>query len=442
MRKIKINQKVTLLVLTLTLFFTLGLESIREVRDHNTIRTYIEKKSNVENEIKDILTTLTNDKYEGRLAGNNGNKLAEKYMEKNFKDNGLEPYFKDNYYHSYNQIVYLNNESNHYMKVSFKDNTSKEYVYGKDYMDLSRNNELNLKGKITFDEKRTSENLIGVLDESNENLGGLIMGFKGAFLKKEVFEGYVRIGTGVKPIFQISPEMYEELKTREASNVEIKSSYKVENKKVNNVIGRIRGESSKEAIVISAHFDHVGKDGETIFKGAVDNSSGTSVLLALAKELSNISKENKFKKDIVFCAFNGEEQGLIGSREFVPVLKKDYEKLYNINIDCVGKKDGENLLLAGIKNHEHDFVKTMEKYLEKNKLDFKTKDMEGASDHSSFIDNHIFGVTLGQENMFKGTRIHSAKDDEDLIDYDYIVRVYSSILEFILENSHKNFTLE
>ena len=441
MRKSKITREISLLII-ITFIFVLGCGEKKDINKYRAVKTYTEKRSTVENNIKSTLRTLISDEYEGRLAGNKGNILAEKYIEDTFRNNGLEPYIKDNYYHSYNQIVYLNNESNHYMKVSFKNGEFKEYVYGKDYIDLNRSNDLSLEGKITFNNESRSEEFIGVLEDNNPNLGLLIRGFKGTFLKKEVFEGYVRIGTGIKPIFQISPNMYEELKSKEAVEAQIKSRYKVENKKVNNVVGKIKGENSKEAIVISAHFDHVGRDGDSIFRGAIDNASGTTVLLELSRELSRLSKEKRFNKDIVFCAFNGEEQGLIGSREFVPILKKDYEKLYNINIDCVGKKDGENLLLAGIKDNEHDFVKTIEKHLNKYKLDFKVRNMEGSSDHASFIANEIFGVTLGQENMFKGTKIHSIRDDETLVDYDYIGRVYDAVLEFILENSHKNFQLE
>jgi len=73
-----------------------------------------------------------------------------------------------------------------------------------------------------------------------------------------------------------------------------------------NVLGMIKGsEHPDEFIIISAHYDHLGKDIKTnvIFPGADDNASGVSALMEIAKIFS---KEEPPKKSIIFAALTGK----------------------------------------------------------------------------------------------------------------------------------------
>jgi Zn-dependent M28 family amino/carboxypeptidase len=112
------------------------------------------------------------------------------------------------------------------------------------------------------------------------------------------------------------------------------------NKTLNNVVGVIKGKDSKKAVVVSAHFDHLGYVNGKLIRGALDNASGVSALIKIANGLQAKSKEKPFDEDIIFCAFNGEEEGLAGSRAFVEQItsKKLYDNIYNINIDSIGAK--------------------------------------------------------------------------------------------------------
>jgi Zn-dependent M28 family amino/carboxypeptidase len=82
-----------------------------------------------------------------------------------------------------------------------------------------------------------------------------------------------------------------------------------------NVIGILPG-ASKEAIVVSAHLDHLGIggaiDGDKIYNGAMDNASGIASVIELAKVLA----KQKLKRTVVFLAATGEEGGLMGSKHF------------------------------------------------------------------------------------------------------------------------------
>ena len=57
-------------------------------------------------------------------------------------------------------------------------------------------------------------------------------------------------------------------------------------KTINNIVGKIEG-TSNNAVIISAHFDHIGIQDGRIIKGAIDNASGVAVLLDLAETLNN-----------------------------------------------------------------------------------------------------------------------------------------------------------
>jgi hypothetical protein len=106
-----------------------------------------------------------------------------------------------------------------------------------------------------------------------------------------------------------------------------------------NVIGVIKGESDK-SIVISAHYDHVGKGENLYYPGADDNASGVSALLELAEEFAQYKK---LKYSMMFLATSAEECGLLGSLYHTEHPDFDPEKvLCNINIDMISRCDNKH----------------------------------------------------------------------------------------------------
>ena len=95
---------------------------------------------------------------------------------------------------------------------------------------------------------------------------------------------------------------------------------KVDNTSSENVIGMIRGSTRPgEAIVYSAHWDHLGKDpnikGDAIYNGAIDNGTGIAGLLEIAEAFAH--RQPPPERSIVFVAMTLEEAGLIGSLYYV-----------------------------------------------------------------------------------------------------------------------------
>jgi aminopeptidase YwaD len=126
-----------------------------------------------------------------------------------------------------------------------------------------------------------------------------------------------------------------------------------------NVVGILPGSDPRlkgEAIVIGAHYDHLGMGGEGsgslsastgIHHGADDNASGVAGLIELARMLS--SQNPKPRRTIVFIAFSGEEEGLIGSNYYVnhPVVPLA-NTVAMINMDMIGRMKDKNLIVGGV----------------------------------------------------------------------------------------------
>ena len=109
-----------------------------------------------------------------------------------------------------------------------------------------------------------------------------------------------------------------------------------------NVMGFIEGSDLKdEVIVVSAHYDHLGKRGQDIYNGADDNGSGTSTVLEIAEALVKAKAEGKGPRRSVLCLLvTGEEKGLLGSEYYAenPVYPIA-NTVVDVNIDMVGRVD-------------------------------------------------------------------------------------------------------
>jgi aminopeptidase YwaD len=125
-----------------------------------------------------------------------------------------------------------------------------------------------------------------------------------------------------------------------------------------NVVGVLEGSDpvlKNENIVIGAHYDHLGRGGEgslasragEIHHGADDNASGTAGVIELARIFS--SQRPKPKRTLVFIAFGGEEEGLLGSNYYVnhPLVPLD-KTIAMINMDMIGRMKDRKLVIGGV----------------------------------------------------------------------------------------------
>lgn len=105
-----------------------------------------------------------------------------------------------------------------------------------------------------------------------------------------------------------------------------------------NLVGIVKGTEMPDSfLVISAHYDHLGKLGkDAVFRGANDNASGVALMLNLARKIA----AKPLRYSVVFIAFAGEEAGLLGSEYFVKHPMIPLRKIrFLINLDLLGTGD-------------------------------------------------------------------------------------------------------
>ena len=123
--------------------------------------------------------------------------------------------------------------------------------------------------------------------------------------------------------------------------VSIKATARIEKKTVEsaNVIAKLPGsdpELKNEYVVLSAHIDHIGIgepiNGDRIYNGAMDNASGSAVLMDVAASLKKSG--DLPKRSLLFVFVTGEEKGLLGSRYFTAYPTVDAKSMVaDINVD-------------------------------------------------------------------------------------------------------------
>ena len=109
-----------------------------------------------------------------------------------------------------------------------------------------------------------------------------------------------------------------------------------------NVLGYIEGTDLKEElIIITAHYDHLGKHDTLLFNGADDNGSGTAAVLEIAEAFMIAKKEGKGpRRSVLIMPVSGEEKGLLGSKYYTdnPIYPLE-STVANLNIDMIGRVD-------------------------------------------------------------------------------------------------------
>tara|TARA_Y100000739_G_scaffold6082_1_gene5471 strand:+ start:52 stop:1080 length:1029 start_codon:yes stop_codon:yes gene_type:complete len=173
-----------------------------------------------------------------------------------------------------------------------------------------------------------------------------------------------------------------------------------------NVLGYIEGTDLKdELIIITAHYDHLGKHDSLIFNGADDDASGVAGAMEIAEAFMIAKKEGYGpRRSILIMPVSGEEKGLLGSEYYTdnPVYPLE-NTIANLNIDMIGRLDdwhdnGNYVYLIGsdrLSLELHNLNEEINaKYIGLD-LDYRFNDEEDPnryyyrSDHYNFAKNNI-----------------------------------------------------
>lgn len=204
-----------------------------------------------------------------------------------------------------------------------------------------------------------------------------------------------------------------------------------------NVLGFIKGsEKPEEIIIISAHYDHVGKKENEIYFGADDDGSGTVAVLEIAEAFKEAAN-NGFtpKRSILFLNLTGEEIGLMGSKYYTDHPIFDLKNtVANLNIDMIGRVDKKYtdnpnyVYVIGadkLSNELHTISENANKKYTKLVLDYTYNDESDPnrfyyrSDHYQFAKNNIPIIFY-----FNGVHddYHKPTDTPDKINYDLLAK--------------------
>jgi aminopeptidase YwaD len=300
---------------------------------------------------------------------------------------------------------------------------------------------------------------------------GILMVSGPSFDQNDTFEPLNAIEFSVDiPVFRIKREVADQILSKSGNNIatleknlnEARKPYSfLTNSKVNanaelvrqyastrNVVMVLPGENEKlknEYIIIGAHFDHLGMGGPGsgsravdtigIHHGADDNASGVAMMLELARKFSKTPGSHL--RSIIFLAFSGEEEGLLGSKQFTDKPGIDLS-LVNamINLDMVGRlNETNNLQISGVGTATglKDLV-----YAKSDTSVIKltlSDEGYGPSDHSSF-----YGKNIPVLFYFTGAHLdyHTPLDTYDKINYKGMVALSQLIYPVAKELASTN----
>jgi hypothetical protein len=204
-----------------------------------------------------------------------------------------------------------------------------------------------------------------------------------------------------------------------------------------NVIGRIAGaRQPAKYIVVSAHYDHLGVRGGRVYNGADDNASGTAALFAVARHFVTHPPDHS----IIVAAFDGEEEGLRGSRAFVQRPPVDIAAIViDVNLDMIGRDANDRLFAVGtflnpfLRPYVERVAQSAPVHLllgHDNPAQKGVEDWTKDSDHWSFQQAKIPAIYLGDEDF---AQHHQPTDDYDTMTFNFFIGATETAIAVVSE---------
>jgi hypothetical protein len=220
-----------------------------------------------------------------------------------------------------------------------------------------------------------------------------------------------------------------------------------------NVLGYVSGSDLKEEIiVVTAHYDHLGKDGDVVFNGADDDGSGTVAVIELAKAFAKAKQEGRGpRRSMLFMTVSGEEKGLLGSAYYSEHPEFPLEKtICDLNIDMIGRVDEKHtgnsnyIYLIGadkLSSELHAISEKMNKLYSNLELDYTYNDEKDKnrfyyrSDHYNFAKKGIPVIFY-----FNGVHsdYHKETDEVEKIDFQKMEKITRLVFFTAWELANRN----
>jgi peptide/nickel transport system permease protein len=196
-----------------------------------------------------------------------------------------------------------------------------------------------------------------------------------------------------------------------------------------NVVGMLRGsdaERAKKFVIVGGHLDGIGTDPDgTVFPAANDNASGPAVTIEIARVLA--AQRAMLKNSVIFVAFAGEEEGLVGAEAFVsnsittPYRPDNVVAFINLDMDgCCG----------GLAASDENFALHQRLRSAAERLGYDLEYSSGNSDHFAFLRRRVPAV------MVSGTEVgpfHTVGDTPATVDPARLRASGEVVLQSVLE---------
>jgi len=200
-----------------------------------------------------------------------------------------------------------------------------------------------------------------------------------------------------------------------------------------NLVGVIPGRL-KAAIIVTAHYDHLGVRGNKIFNGADDNASGTATLINMAAALNGYAPEHT----LIFAALDAEEMGLQGAKALVKQLEaQGQEVLLNLNMDMISRNAKNELYAVGT-HHYPQLKPQLEAIAQTASISLRfghdrrassKQDWTYSSDHAPFHRKGIPFIYFGVEDH---ADYHAHTDTFDKVQPAFFIKAATLVLEALL----------
>lgn len=377
------------------------------------------------------IDTLSSKNFYGRGYIKDGDKKAAFYIAQEFKNLGVKPLKPDNYFYPFSFPVNV-----FYGKCQVKVD-GKSLVPGKDFIvnpgcpPIKKS--LNLRWIRSATDYPENTNKTALLYDTSYKHDKKEMAKAGSFELKVNLQKKLTWSVATEKDSKAGIDILKTAFPNNAKKIKVKVQSKVIEHEAYNVLGYVEGTQVKDTfIVLTAHYDHLGMMGNTIFPGANDNASGVAMML----DMANYFVKNPCKYSVAFIAFAGEEAGLIGSKSYTD---NAWDELplgkirFLINLDLMGSGEkGMAVVNASIfKDYfsKLSTINTEKKYLS----GFKVRGKAANSDHYWFVERGVKGFffyLMGDYNHYhdvndnsKNLRLGEFYDKSFLLIRDFIVKL-------------------
>lgn len=455
-------------------------------------------------ELRDHVYYLASDEMEGRRSGSNGSKAAANYIANNFEKAKLKGFFSEDapYFQKFNM------EKKEQLECFLESDFSSVEIW-KDFLEVSSDFEgekeiellllgygrdadfegINLAGKLAafFSGDPESSESAKFLDRF-KILRALERGAAGYLMitsEEERFLNYIHrvkqyfpamryyqaktsqqalnsvrkidiVSSAVAKLLGMNRGDFEKVREKmkqgkDEKTYKTKLRMKTTYKKfgvipTENVLGYFEGTDKKnEYVIVTAHYDGRGMDGNIVLNGANDNATGVAAIIEIAEAFS-AAIENGFRprRSIIFMMPTAEELLAIGSSYYVenPAVPLK-NTVVNINVDAIGREDAEHpnfknhIFVYCSKNGKNDLkaVRAKAEKIFALNLRIKIKEKYSGSDNVSFEKRGIPAIafTSGQCKDH-----HGPGDDPRIVQYKKLEKVTRLIFATIWEIANRD----